>query len=124
MRPTLERRRMQFAYNELTRLTPAQRDLWERAVDGLGPEVQRAGLLQALAFLHRGPTKEIAEHLGKRIRAHLEDLGHLPKKQEPLLLTVRDLDTLSYMRITREIIALSVWLKRAVQTPLTEETNA
>lgn len=108
---------MQRAYRAIEDTSGAQRETWVRAVLELGPEIQRSGLLQALAFLHRGPGKDIAQDLCKEVRAHLADLGHLPAqaKGEGFLIEVRDLDRATYMRITREVLALSLWLKRAAQ---------
>jgi hypothetical protein len=113
---TLEQRRMTQAYRTLENaLKQGDRETWKRAVSGLGPDIQRSGLLQALAFLHRGPTKGIAEPLCKAIRAHLHALGHLKEDaaRKDFLVEVRDLDRLTYMRVTRETMALAVWLKRA-----------
>lgn len=112
---TLEQRRMTLAYRTLEKVAEQDRKTWERAVSGLGPEIQRSGLLQALAFLHRGPSKAIAEALCARIREHLHSLGHLEAKpsNQSFLVEVRDLDRMAYMRVTRETMALAVWLKRA-----------
>lgn len=112
---TLDQLRMKRAYGAIERAS--HRETWIRAVEGLGPEIQRAGLLQALAFLHRGPTKEIAPALCAEIREHLVARGHLSGAghRQGFLVEVRDLDRADYMRITREVLALSVWLKRAAQ---------
>ncbi|WP_295392266.1 type III-B CRISPR module-associated protein Cmr5 [uncultured Thiodictyon sp.] len=114
---TLEQVRMKRAYAAIDDTQGARRTTWLQAVSGFGPEIQRSGLLQALAFLHRGPTKDIADDLCKQIREHLTKLGHLPapKRVTSFLIEVRDLDRATYMRVTREIMALSVWLKRAGQ---------
>ena len=108
---------MMRAYIAMEKTRGDQRDALVQAVDGLGAEVQRSGLLQALAFVHRGPTKEIAEQLSGTIREHLVELGHLEEAagQTSFLVEVRDLPRAAYMRVTREIMALSVWLKRAGQ---------
>jgi CRISPR-associated protein Cmr5 len=119
----LEQRRMTGAYSAIEGVKKEQRENWKRAVLGLGAEIQRVGLLQALAFLHRGPTKEIAGDLCKAIRGHLVALGHLPKKPSgnDLLTEVRDLARMDYMRVTRETMALSVWLKRAAEIVLKDK---
>ena len=112
---TLEQRRMSTAYAAADR---AQTDkTWLRAVQGLGPEIQRSGLLQALAFIHRKPTRSIAPGLCTTLRTHLVDLGHLDAQPaEPsFLLEVQKLPRTDYMRVTRELIAFSVWLKRAAE---------
>jgi len=108
---------MKRAYTAIEETQGEARKQWVRAVDGLGPEIQRSGLLQAFAFLHRGPTKGIAQDLCKEVREHLARLGHLPESAggKSFLVEVRDLDRSTYMRVTRETLALSVWLKRAGQ---------
>lgn len=113
----LEQRRMTRAYEAIALVKEGQREPWKRAVIGLGAEIQRVGLLQAIAFIHRGPTEKIATELCKAIRAHLAALGHLPKKPgiDDLLIEIRDLGRMDYMRVTRETMALSVWLKRAAE---------
>ncbi len=112
---TLEQRRMTLAYRTLENVAKQDPKTWKRAVSGLGPEIQRSGLLQALAFLHRGPSEKIAEALCAGIRKHLCSLGHLEEKASntSFLVEVRDLDRMAYMRVTRETMALAVWLKRA-----------
>ncbi|MGH8479279.1 MAG: type III-B CRISPR module-associated protein Cmr5 [Gammaproteobacteria bacterium] len=112
---TLEQRRMTLAYRTLEKLAKDDRETWKRAASGLGPEIQRSGLLQALAFLHRGPSEKIAEALCAMIREHLCSLGHLQERPSnpSFLVEVRDLDRAAYMRVTRETLALAVWLKRA-----------
>lgn len=121
----LEQQRMKRAYAAIDETQGKSREAWVRAVEGLGPEIQRAGLLQALAFLHRGPTKEIAPDLCGEIRQHLSGLGHLEKVAPPggFLVEIRDLDRGAYMRVTRETLALSVWLKRAAQILAKETTG-
>ena len=113
----LDQRRMTRAYRAVEGTKEADRDEWVRVVMNLGPEIQRSGLLQAVASLHRGPSKKIAEDLCGEIHQHLVDLGHLSEttKSSGLLIEVRDLDSVSYMRVSREVLALSIWLRRAAQ---------
>lgn len=113
----LDQERMKRAYRAIEQTTGSQREVWMRAAEGLGPEIQRAGLLQALAFLHRGPTKAIAPALCAAIREHLVGRGHLSGTghAQGFLVEVRDLGRTDYMRITREVLALSIWFKRAAQ---------
>jgi hypothetical protein len=113
---TLEQQRMQRAYRALEAAGKEQ-DAWIRVLKGLGPEVQRSGLLQALAFLHRGPDGDCAEPICRVIREHLANLGHVEPQPDAkgFLIEVRDLDRGEYMRVTREVLAFSVWLKRAAQ---------
>ncbi len=117
---TLDQRRMTVAHNAFLPLSAADRKLWEGLVNGLGAEVQRCGLLQALAFLHRRSSERERELVGTLctlIAQHLKQMRHLTDEQSrgPLLTTVRDLPVDAYMRVTREVIELSVWLKRSAQ---------
>jgi CRISPR/Cas system CMR-associated protein Cmr5 small subunit len=123
---TLDQQRMKRAYRATEDTKGSRREVWVRTVKDLGPEIQRSGLLQALAFLHRGPSKEIAEELCGEIRGHLVDRGHLKGAgaRDGFLVEVRDLDRQTYMRVTRETLALSVWLKRAAQILGDERTGA
>lgn len=117
----LEQRRMLCAY-DLLENTGDRGKYWKTAVDGFGAEVQRLGLLQALAFLHRGPTKGIADDFCAAVREHLVALHHLPAQaQGSFLEEVRDLQAEAYVRITLEVLALSVWLRRAGQILLQDD---
>lgn len=137
---TLEQVRMGVAY-ETTRTFLAGDDAvtkgkaWKTVVVPFGTHVHRDGLLQALAFLARTP-KDNELLLNSRValvRAivnHLEASGFLPAPQtnpahqaqgaaaDPLLRfldQVRKLSAADYMLVTREVLAVSVWFKRAGQ---------
>jgi CRISPR-associated protein Cmr5 len=113
----LDQVRMKAAYRRLEGASDADKRAWKQVVTGLGAEVQRCGLLQALAFAHRGPNKALAEPLCQALREHLvktrQLTGEMPRSG--FLVEVRDLDRATYMRVTREVIAFAVWLKRAAE---------
>ena len=108
----LDQKRMSTAYAALNELGPDDM----KAFVGLGAEIQRCGMLQALAFLHRGPTKSVAGKLCHVLQKHLSSLGHMEKSQKSLLAYLRDLkEVRAYQRLTRETVALCVWLRRVAQ---------
>lgn len=114
----LDQIRMKAAYKLIEKAADQKaRKQWKQVVSGLGAEIQRCGLLQALAFAHRGPNKLLAGPMCEALRAHLVERKHLDGRmpKDGFLVEVRDLDRTNYMRITREIIAFSVWLKRAAE---------
>ncbi len=94
-------------------------------VQDLGPAVLRSGLAAALAWLERGlpadrpdakPTAEarLMDHLAEHLtRASFLDQRALRGRDLPA--QVRELDVRRYQLVTREILHLAVWLRRAVQ---------
>ncbi len=95
-----------------------------------GTNVQRDGLLQAIAFLERTARSpelnEARDTLLRAVKNHLFDQHFLtPRPARPgfvgvdrqatLIRIVAALDATEYMLVTREVLAVSVWLKRATQ---------
>lgn len=114
----LEHRRMHRAFTTVDEAVAAgQFKAWKTAAMSFGSEVQRCGLLQAVAFLHRGQDKNVAMRLTECIRDHLIMVRILASREprEPLLTILRSVSTDEYMMATREVLALSVWLRRATQ---------
>ena len=115
----LEHRRMHRAFITVEEaVAAAQFKAWKTAVMSFGSEVQRCGLLQAVAFLHRGQDKGVALRLTESVRDHLIQVRILQVREprKPLLTILRSVSTDEYMMATREVLALSLWLRRATQT--------
>ena len=115
----LEHRRMHRAFTTVEEAVEAgQFKAWKTAVMSFGSEVQRCGLLQAVAFLHRGQDKGVALRLTESVRDHLIQVRILQVREprKPLLTILRSVSTDEYMMATREVLALSLWLRRATQT--------
>jgi CRISPR/Cas system CMR-associated protein Cmr5 small subunit len=121
---TLEQHRMQRAY-ESTRAAIGRgagvNKAWSRVVMPFGTHVQRQGLLQALAFLARDANeddlKAARDILVESLRTHLVDRGFLGGSagNTNLIDTVAALEAAEYMFVTREVLAISIWFKRAAQ---------
>ena len=93
---------------------PREREKYRTTVKSLGSEIIRSGLSAALAFLERGKKEpaivSLLEHLaGSGIPGVPEGCSgaHLPG-------AIRGLDAGEYMLATREMLALCLWYKRAV----------
>lgn len=115
---TLEHRRMHRAFTTVEEaVAAAQSKAWKTAAMSFGSEVQRCGLLQAVAFLHRGQDKGVALRLTECVRDHLIQVRILApdEPESPLLTILRGVSTDEYMMATREVLALSLWLRRATQ---------
>lgn len=111
---TLEQKRIAAAYRLVEKVPEDKFSAWKTVALGLGAEVQRCGLLQTLAFLQR--NEWVAETLSNGIREHIVERGLISAEQTgPLLLVLRNMDADLYMLVTREALALSLWLKRATQ---------
>jgi len=82
-------------------------------VNSLGSAVLRDGLSAALVFLHRDPDDEAAKLLLEHL-SNSAELGRGGRTKTPLIPDVFSLELGEYMRITREVLALAVWLRRAV----------
>lgn len=124
---TLEHRRMHRAFTTVEEaVAEAQFKAWKTAAMSFGSEVQRCGLLQAVAFLHRGQDKDAAMRLTECIRDHLIKVRILVPDEpaSPLLTILRGVSTDEYMMATREVLALSLWLRRATQAQAALEAPA
>ena len=123
---TLEQRRIHVAYSctraflsrtqDEAKHKKIQED-WRTAVMGFGMNVLRCGLCQGIAFLIRDASEQdVATHLLSYLRKHLISCGFLPaSKHRDLFEQVSELATPDYLLVTREILAVSTWLCRAVQ---------
>ncbi len=88
---------------------------WKTHVMGFGTNVQRCGLLQALAFLRRD-EQAVYNAIESTLKAHLKERGFIAQKSAgDLLEVVRTLPSMEYMTVSREVLALSLWIKRAAQ---------
>ena len=126
-RLTLEQERMKVAYDTTKSAidpageTKASKDDWKNVVMPFGTSVQRSGLLQAIAFLQRetdkGTLAVARKELLKTLRKHLVDRGFLlgGDATGELLDIAGRLDASKYMFVTREVLAISIWYKRAAQ---------
>jgi CRISPR/Cas system CMR-associated protein Cmr5 small subunit len=117
---TLEQHRMHLAYavtRQQTGTDEAKRK-WKTMIEPFGIHVQRSGLLQGMAFAQRsgGPHEAF---LGS-IDEHLHERAFLPRRQANAAtfldeIAAADLPSRTYMLVTREVLALSLWFKRAAQ---------
>lgn len=116
---SLEQRRIAAAYALLDDLPKEQMNEWSGIVQGFGAEVQRCGLLQTIAFLQRKGS--LAVRLCRGLSGHLVQRGLIERTADAdrdaraLLRVLQDMDADRYMLVTREVLAFSVWLKRASQ---------
>lgn len=128
---TLEQHRMRAAEAAAKTVLDAQLQApWRTMMLGFGAEVQRCGLLLATAYLHRGDKTRCSAIATEAIRDHLAAHGFvtLTRAQRaagvPLLDLLRDLDAMAYAVVTREVIALSVWLRRVTQARMPRQAPA
>jgi len=107
-----DQQRAFYAYEAVGNVPTDQRKDYDIAVNDFGANILRSGLCAAIAVVQR---------LGNR--GHLL-LGHLAAAGVPglegadakdLARRVRELDADAYMIATREMLQVTVWLKRAVQ---------
>ncbi len=83
-------------------------------VNDLGAHILRGGLSAALAFMARDKSREAWERfLCVLADVDLPHLSGVPARELPE--RIRTLPVARYMLVTREVLALSVWLRRAVQ---------
>jgi CRISPR-associated protein Cmr5 len=81
--------------------------------------IRTAGLVQAIAF-YEAKDKDHHKKLLEHLKAELNDLGVLPTGRG-LREYAASCDLLTYMRLTRETIALCQWHKRFAQSVLKVE---
>lgn len=88
---------------------------WRTAMMGFGTNIHRCGGLQALAFVRRDDSSVYAE-LEKAAREHLQERGFLSRDAgQDLMVVFRDAQSFDYMVLSRELLALAIWLRRAAQ---------
>lgn len=112
----LEQHRMKAAWDVATAIEPKHWDAWWSAAMSFGANVQRCGLLQSVVFLLRD-HKDVADLLTGAVRDHLVDRKMLDEaaRERPLLDALRAMDGDRHMLVTREVLALSIWIRRATQ---------
>lgn len=86
-------------------------------VNGFGAQVLRSGLLAAVAFARRYVDDRAAAHmLSGLFHPQVMSVGILHRvKPDDLIEALARLDAAAYMLATREVLAATLWLRRAVQ---------
>lgn len=128
-----DQRRAAHAYGCVAEVPDTLRKDYKILVNDFGANVMRCGLCAALAFVQRKQGKEgegregASKAGGSREQVAALFLEHLAKAGLPGLRGTRDLagdiqgrDAREYMMITREVLALSLWFRRAVQALISE----
>lgn len=123
---TLEQARMNTAYSAtwsyaFTRtdgqrvLNPDNCKSWKSQVMAFGTNVQRCGLLQGLAFLRRDKP-DVYHAVVQALADHLCERGFIAANaNDDLMAIVRILPSSDYMLVSREVLGVALWLKRAAQ---------
>jgi CRISPR-associated protein Cmr5 len=109
---TRDQQRALHAYSAVATVAKTDRKDYKIAVNDLGANILRSGLVAAMAALERLGVrgKIVLEHLAAAKVPGLD--GATPND---LTDRVRRLEVDAYMIATREILAIATWLKRAVQ---------
>lgn len=133
-RPMRDQQRAAHAYECVASVPDELRKDYKILVNDFGANVMRCGLCAALAFVQRKQGKEGEDdadsgrrpgnhraEAAQRLLRHLAGAG-LPGLQgtQDLAGDIRQRGAQEYMMITREVLALSLWLRRAVQALITE----
>ncbi len=107
-----------YAYDVVGQVPKEDQRDYRIAVNDLGANILRSGLCAALAAVQRRGER------GQLLLAHLAGAG-VPGLEdcsaEELVRRVRELDVDAYMVVTREMLRLAAWLKRAVQAMFEED---
>lgn len=111
----LEQHRMKVAWDAVAAVGGRWED-WKPAAMSFGANVQRCGLLQAVVFLLRDHA-DVAKLLTEPTRDHLiaRQMLDADAADRSLLDALRALDGDRAMLVTREVLALSIWIRRATQ---------
>ncbi|WP_428268691.1 type III-B CRISPR module-associated protein Cmr5 [Haliangium sp.] len=113
---TRDQLRARHAYNRVERFltnNPKQGDSYRTQVNGLGAAIMRNGLVAALAFLESRDDAGCAL-LSDLAAYDIHGLGRVDDGPK-LAAKVRTLDVDGYLLATRDVLALAVWFRRAVQ---------
>ncbi len=120
-----DQRRALHAYrcvDEVAEEPQAKRQDYQIVVNDLGATIRRSGLCAALAALERQKDGRGGALLAHIARADLPGLQGVT--QHNLSARVRQLDVDSYMLVTREVLQVAAWLKRAAQATFGGESDA
>jgi|GEM_PF-1371510 len=135
-----DQERAVYAYARAAEVLPAGRDAYKAAARGFGANVMRLGLSGALAVLERERERERDQHLsgvgdyldalaGSGITGIIGNAGDAGAAEdaEPTAATlpylVRALETAEYVLITRELLRVATWLKRAAEATFNAPEN-
>lgn len=122
---TREQQRALHAYECATRVQPQDWNDYKVAVHDLGANVLRSGLAMAVAALERQSERHAVEALLQHLAAGLQ---HLPQLRavsgKQLAARVRQVPVQDYMLVTREVLRLAIWFKRAVQARSVDNAGA
>ena len=119
-----DQQRAQHAYKCVAdvALAPGMLKEYKILVNGLGPNIIRSGLVAAIAFVQRNKSN-LCEQFASDIASGLPAQWRVPANLPDLAEYVRDVPHDQYMMITREILRLSLWFKRAAQAHDSGENN-
>ena len=111
---TRDQRRAQTAYNAVTGFSGELKE-YKIQVHSLGANILRSGLAGALAFMQRSKSAA-AEALARDLAtaAVLKDFD-LGADLSSMAKKVREMPLADYMLLTRELVVLVQWFRRAVQ---------
>lgn len=116
---TRDQERAKYAYDCVRSIPSGSvRDDYKILVYGLGANIMRSGLAAAMAFMERDKSKDAVRHLMRQLlQAGLPVIqpggADLPDQ-------IRSLELDDYMLVTREMLKMLLWLKRAVQAEITD----
>lgn len=120
---TRDQERAIFAYQRVKDVEGQLRDAYKGRVRGLGPLVMRSGLVTALSVLQRdkkeGDVKALFGHLARARIPGLE--AEEDRAAEQLCDQARELDLEGTMLATRELLKVTLWLKRAAEALFDKE---
>lgn len=109
-----DQERAQHAYKRVAEIPPMQLKEYKVFVNGLGPNIIRSGLVAAVAFIQRNRS-DLRDQFASDIASGLPTQWKVPLNLPGLAEHVRQVPHDQYMLLTREILRLSLWFKRAVQ---------
>lgn len=115
---TRDQRRALYAYQKVRSVDDKDRQDYKIAVNDLGANILRSGLCAAIAAIQRTGDrgKILLEHLARAKVPGLETAT-----ADNLLERAAQLSADEYILATREMLQVSMWLKRAVQATFKED---
>ncbi|GAB4510278.1 MAG: hypothetical protein Tsb0020_27360 [Haliangiales bacterium] len=103
-----------YACVDRARAMPSkERQSYRSQVNDLGATIMRNGLVAALAFIRRRGDEAAIALLADLAGYDTHGLGQ-KDDVEKFIAAVRELDVDQYMLATRDLLALAVWLRRAI----------
>jgi CRISPR-associated protein Cmr5 len=109
---TRDQQRARHAYQCVGQVQNNRED-YKIIVHDFGANIIRSGLVAAISFIERNKNTQVVELFFQHLAT--ASIPNIPNNGSQLPNKIRDLELEQYILVTREILKILVWFKRATQ---------